>query len=42
MENLGDILKKLSDTKRVSNGNGGGSDNGFNTGEDYPEEVGAG
>ena len=39
MENLGDILKKLSDTKRVSNGNGGGSDNGFNTGEDYPVEV---
>ena len=39
MENLGDILKKLSDTKRVSTGNGGRSDNGSNTGEVYPVEV---
>jgi DNA replication protein DnaC len=39
MENLGDILKKLSDTKRVPNGNDGGSDNGNNTDRDYPVEV---
>ena len=39
MENLGDILKRLSDTKRVPNGSDGGSDNGADAGEDYPVEV---
>lgn len=39
MENLGDILKKLSDTKRVPNGSDGGSENGTNTDGDHPVEV---
>lgn len=39
MENLGDILRKLSDTERLPNGSDGGTDNGAETDPDYPVEV---